>query len=477
MGKIPKKKSKRLLVKDKHKITRKVAQHHKKQRREAKKNPNKFKHKDPGIPNSWPFKQELLAEMESARADERAEHERARLHKEKLRTRALALKTAKAQKAAPSAKEVRHTVGVSTLSSADVLVLCVDARDPPAGRCAQLEERFARARGPSSVVVVLTHAHLVPAENLGRWLRASAASGVQVAPFSAVPEAGGGSTAPKRSNRQQPLRAVGVTELCELLSRIALADGARASELKVAVAGPPGSGAAELLRCLQLRLRKKGPARGHVSTLDEHVVLEPRLAPEGGLPAGNPTSGVLTFGIRPSRKATDLVALAAALLDRCADHASLMRYYSLPAFNSAADFLLLLARLLQLPAAEGSVEPDPALAALAFLEQWRLGRVPYCSRPPPEPTPAESAAKGGTAFAAEVYTAQVMQELAEALAQTAAAAEGAAAAGAHLVLTPSQVGFESEIVAGLEQIGKAARRARGSARPQGAAEGSEEMRD
>lgn len=106
-------------------------------------------------------------------------------------------------------------------------------------------------------------------------------------------------------------------------------------------------------------------------------------------------------------------ALDQALLDRCADRAALVRHYSLPRFESAADFLTHLAHALQLPPAEGSDVPDPALAALAFLEQWRLGRVPFCSRPPADAgagaggRDARAAAPRAVELALQVYSDQV----------------------------------------------------------------------
>ena len=67
-GKVVKaRKSKRTSLHDKHKVERKVREHHRKQRRDAKRNPHKHKRKDPGIPNSWPFKQQMLQEQELQR--------------------------------------------------------------------------------------------------------------------------------------------------------------------------------------------------------------------------------------------------------------------------------------------------------------------------------------------------------------------------------------------------------------------------
>jgi hypothetical protein len=73
-----------------------------------------------------------------------------------------------------------------------------------------------------------------------------------------------------------------------------------------------------------------------------------------------------------------------------------MRHYSIAGYETASDFLRHLAKALELPLADGSDAPDPALAALAFLEQWRLGRVPFCARapvPPTAPAPAESSGR------------------------------------------------------------------------------------
>ena len=56
-----KSKSKRQTLKNKYKVLKKVKEHHRKKRKEAKKNGTHNKGpKDPGIPNNWPFKEELI---------------------------------------------------------------------------------------------------------------------------------------------------------------------------------------------------------------------------------------------------------------------------------------------------------------------------------------------------------------------------------------------------------------------------------
>lgn len=60
-----------MTLKQKHKVLRKVKEHHKKKAKEAKKlglNRKPKVEKDPGIPNDWPFKEQELKALEARRA-------------------------------------------------------------------------------------------------------------------------------------------------------------------------------------------------------------------------------------------------------------------------------------------------------------------------------------------------------------------------------------------------------------------------
>lgn len=81
-----KSKSKRMSLKQKYKVIKKVKEHHKKQAKLAKKSGKKPKGpKDPGIPSQWPFKEELLKELEwekqRAVAEQKRKKEERRLAK------------------------------------------------------------------------------------------------------------------------------------------------------------------------------------------------------------------------------------------------------------------------------------------------------------------------------------------------------------------------------------------------------------
>nr|AAW26754.1 SJCHGC07261 protein [Schistosoma japonicum] len=70
-----KKKSKRITCHKRYKIIRKVKEHHRKLRKEAKKNLNRHTKKDPGVPNILPFKESFLKDV----ADAKMKLEEARL--------------------------------------------------------------------------------------------------------------------------------------------------------------------------------------------------------------------------------------------------------------------------------------------------------------------------------------------------------------------------------------------------------------
>ena len=83
-----KSKSKRTTLKQKYKVIKKVKEHGRKLRKEARKSGKKHKAPaDPGLPKQWPFKQELIAELDEKRrlileaeAAKKAERKAARVH-------------------------------------------------------------------------------------------------------------------------------------------------------------------------------------------------------------------------------------------------------------------------------------------------------------------------------------------------------------------------------------------------------------
>lgn len=186
-----------------------VKEHHRKKRKDLKKLESAGKGKkkalkDPGIPNQWPFKDELIAELQQKRLDILAEEQRRKEERkakragapqpvdaemgddlEALRTRAAAqqdefdVRTRGQGQAGPSAasadkdnsrrafyKEFRKVVDLS-----DVILEVLDARDPLSCRCPEVE-RFVRSISPDKkVVLLLNKIDLAPREVVEQWLR------------------------------------------------------------------------------------------------------------------------------------------------------------------------------------------------------------------------------------------------------------------------------------------------------------------
>ena len=176
-GKVVKaRKSKRTSLHDKHKVERKVREHHRKQRRDAKRNPHKHKRKDPGIPNSWPFKQQLLQEQELQREKDIESLQLARENRKKERALRRAqeheLQKAMKQNAQQRRQGRRQRASFAplpdVLSEADVVLVVLDARDPAACRCAALERALVDCE--KLPILVLNKIDLVPRAAEEGWL-------------------------------------------------------------------------------------------------------------------------------------------------------------------------------------------------------------------------------------------------------------------------------------------------------------------
>ncbi|CAO1638759.1 unnamed protein product [Sympodiomycopsis kandeliae] len=217
MVRVPKRASKRQSTKQRVKVTKKVREHHRKARRDAKKNPQwKSKKKaDPGIPNSFPFKEQLLDEiqMKRDREEQRKLEERERKIAERKNKKTLAgddqqdeeeddddeegdeemsddaESDSEAVEAATSSRPVAAPVYSGSLDDlmadkqlSDV-VICLDARDPSAWRV-PLVEAAAKSKG-KAVHLAITRSDLVPLEALASHLHnLGASSSASVFPVS-----------------------------------------------------------------------------------------------------------------------------------------------------------------------------------------------------------------------------------------------------------------------------------------------------
>jgi nuclear GTP-binding protein len=213
-------KSKRTTLKDKYKIQKRTVQTHRKLRKQAKKDAAngvvQKKKKDPGIPNSWPFKAELLQEvrrekerqqdLQNHRKEERAERlrelrehqrtggtartveelaaaaarRRAEYESQQEAVRGAAAESEEAGSSA-NADDGRRRLGQSSrraylrqlkqlVDRSDVLLQVLDARDPVGTRLGRAMEDAILSHSDKRMVLVLNKIDLVPREVVGAWL-------------------------------------------------------------------------------------------------------------------------------------------------------------------------------------------------------------------------------------------------------------------------------------------------------------------
>ncbi|KAI0334913.1 P-loop containing nucleoside triphosphate hydrolase protein [Cubamyces sp. BRFM 1775] len=208
MPRIRKKTSRRVSLAHRAKVQKKVKEAHRKQKRDARKNPpKKSKPKDPGIPNAFPYKDQILAEVAEQRRQAAEEKQRRKEEKKA----AQAAQAGEGSDASGDEGDVSAFDGVralnasarpgpveesgdeamdeaeeevededapmlvnpdlpnlkAVLDAADVVVEVLDARDPLAARSAHVEE-IAR-EGGKRVLLVLNKVDACPKEAVEAW--------------------------------------------------------------------------------------------------------------------------------------------------------------------------------------------------------------------------------------------------------------------------------------------------------------------
>ncbi|KAG5518470.1 hypothetical protein PMAC_002865 [Pneumocystis sp. 'macacae'] len=202
-----KKKSHRQPIRLKYRIEKKVSAHNQKQRKEAKKNPQKHKKKgkDLGIPNSFPYKNRILAEIEikdQLKIKNKGKNEHfedlslSQMDKfaEYVRMRENEFNGVKDHESFETNEEIESWYGFSdenddqktgcikkqkslkafskvfmdVIEASDVVLYILDARDPENTRSPQIEKQILQHE--KTLIYILNKIDLIPYTNLMSWL-------------------------------------------------------------------------------------------------------------------------------------------------------------------------------------------------------------------------------------------------------------------------------------------------------------------
>jgi nuclear GTP-binding protein len=416
-----KSKSKRQTLKHKYKVLKKVKEHHRKKRKEANKSGQKNKGpKEPGIPNSWPFKEELIQQMAAQRERAAARQTAAQVAR-RAEIAALAegtgqlqgLQAAAASRGRDFAAAAAGAAGVAAAGGAyvdssrkafykefvrvveasDVVIEVLDARDPAGSRCLEVE-RFARRLGPNKkIILLLNKIDLVPREVAESWLRYlreelpavafKCSTQRQAANLGrrALPQAGGAGGDGARGSAE----CLGADTLLQLLKNFARGSTGLKASITVGVVGLPNVGKSSLINSLKrARVAQVGNTPGVTRAVQEvHLDKQLTLLDSPGVVfADAGADGAAAAALRNCVKVEQLEdpALPVAEIVRRCPAKQLMQLYKVPAYKDADEFLQHVAAARGKLRRGGAV--DAAAAARIVLQDWNDGRIPYYTVPP-----------------------------------------------------------------------------------------------
>eukprot|EP00746_Dinoflagellata_sp_MGD_P160309 gnl/MRDRNA2_/MRDRNA2_86983_c0_seq1.p1 gnl/MRDRNA2_/MRDRNA2_86983_c0~~gnl/MRDRNA2_/MRDRNA2_86983_c0_seq1.p1 ORF type:complete len:484 (+),score=160.48 gnl/MRDRNA2_/MRDRNA2_86983_c0_seq1:83-1534(+) len=364
-------KSKRQKLSLKYNIQKRVNNHNRRLRKEAKKANSgvlgKKKKKDPGIPNNWPFKEQMLQQLAEKRekAEKQTAEKRAKIKKEQERERKKMQKEqrtneqdraiARKKKKNLEVERAQKIAFQKLLGQADILLEVLDARDPLGSRCPSLEA-WALAKG-KRIVFVLSKADAVPPENLTGWLNALG----RMAPVVAT---------------QAQLGNKGCLGALQQVLGSFCQTGDKSTRTRFGLVGFDGVGKRTLAKSMRREAQKsKDPKL--------EMLMRGLLEPIGVMKPGaeldtNATAGCFVRGqIMPS-SVGDPVALVGQFLAQSTPTA-LMRVLKLPSFDDVTGLLTVFAEDRKVKSKSGGVAP-PETVAKRVLSDLRSAGV--CYSPP-----------------------------------------------------------------------------------------------
>eukprot|EP00934_Nitzschia_sp_Nitz4_P007405 Nitzschia sp. Nitz4//scaffold56_size114212//104156//105784//NITZ4_003970-RA/size114212-processed-gene-0.15-mRNA-1//1//CDS//3329554766//7395//frame0 len=458
-------KSKRTTLKDKYKIQRRVAETQRKRKKLAKRDAKNGVVKvdqtkrDPGIPNSWPFKQDLLKDIQRSRE---RQQQQVQLKKEKRKEELKMLRDHQAQggtartieelmarasqdqqqfKAKQMGMEMEDQQGRSdgavaagqqsrraylrelkkVVDSADVLLQVLDCRDPIGSRIHKTLEDIILSKADKRMVLVLNKIDLVPKEVVSRWLTVLRRSHPAIAIKASNNMDAAARKQDSETNAATSSVPVGMDGLLQLLKNYARTGGTGGkakSTIVVGVIGYPNVGKSSIINALK-RSRAVGvsPRPGFTTSMQE-VVLDRnvRLLDSPGVVFDDSTA--LLGNCVDADSIEDPIPPVTELLKRC-NPQSLIMTYNIPAFPPG-DTMIFLAMVAKSygRVLKGGI-PDKVGAARAVLKDWNHGKIPYYTVPPADAEP--DVQKGGavivSSFGAEFdlskYDDEVLKSLKE----------------------------------------------------------------
>lgn len=394
-----KKASKRMTCHKRYKIQKKVREHHRKLRKEAKKRGHKKPRKDPGVPNSAPFKEALLRDAELRKQQLEELKQQQKLDKQQERKRKLEVnpgdeqsnvepqqgseepKSKKAKPGKQNPKKLHCQELKKVIEASDVVLEVLDARDPLGCRCPQVEEAIVQS-GHKKLILVLNKSDLVPKENLENWLNYLSKELPTVVFKASTNMKGRQKMLKVKKKKAVPFQSklcCGKEALCKLLRSFQQSCG---KDIQVGVIGFPNVGKSSIINSLkQERICTVGVPMGltrsmQIVPLDKQITIidSPCLIV-------SPCNSSAALALRSPVSIEELRPLeaASAILSQ-ADSQQVVLKYTVPGYKDSLDFFTKLAQKRGLHQKGGSLNVDSA--AKLLWSEWTGASLGYYCHPP-----------------------------------------------------------------------------------------------
>ncbi|RUS22177.1 P-loop containing nucleoside triphosphate hydrolase protein [Endogone sp. FLAS-F59071] len=422
--------SKRMSAAKRYKIEKKVAEHDRKQRKEAKASGKMRKlKKDPGIPNLWPYKEKLLHQIEEQKRKAEEEKERQKLARQNLHNKNRLRSVSESRKLADMVKDAArrgkqfedevfeddedgtYTLKDAALTgekdnsrkayyhefrkvldNADVILEVLDARDPLGCRAKHIERMIIDSGLNKRVILILNKIDLVSRENVEEWLKYLRNEYPTIAFKS--------STQIQRKNLSQSMipaeiapddilnssECLGADSLIHLLKNYSRSQNLKTS-ITVGVIGYPNVGKSSVINSLKRsKVCGVGSTPGLTKVAQQiHLDKGIKLLDCPGIVFAKQGNGdvedadLLLRNCIKVELLDDPVTPAGFIVSRC-NKDQLMITYNVPMFSDSQEFLVHLAR--QRGKLKKGGVPDITLAARLILQDWNSGKIRYYTVPP-----------------------------------------------------------------------------------------------